>query len=507
MAGVAAVAAYLSGVGLLVWWLLFPTPRKTWTLPDSSSCLLLSRDGRTLVTVTGKEGEKPYDWLTVCPSGPVRLWDVATGRERLRVLSPDVQVVWADLSADGTCLAVENCFGGLTVWDANTGGQRAYLHTTADINRSMRDPRNARFSPDGRWLAFERDDRQAVLFWDTAAGRVCSTLKGIRGPFAFSADGQTLAAGAEDAVARIWDMTTGKERVALQGQVASLDAVVLSPDGRLAVTGSTPRDAVGYCELRLWRADTGLPVRLLEAGEGHFLGRLEFSPDGRLLLEPYELWDVTTPRPTPLCLLAVHNRITAASGGCWGPIGPYRPPPVLSPDGRWLAFPADKEGSLTVLDTATLATQAALDLTDGSGSYLEPVFSANGRTLAVQVSRTSSAFQERLDGLFQWLAGQGVAGSSESVVKVFDVASGAELARLPGSPHWYPTVIGFTPDGQTLLTRAIEEDPARGKSYRMVSVWDVPRRSRWLWLGFALTPVVALAWRHRRGLRGPTSSC
>jgi WD40 repeat protein len=496
MVRVATTAALLGGVGLLAWWLLFPTLRQTWTVPGASCFLHLSRDGRTLLSVDG--GSVSFSGGTsFLLTGPVRLLDVATGRERLRVPAPPARLVWADLCPDGACLAVEDREGSLTVWDATTGEQRAALRTTANVNGGVWwDPRNPRFSPDGRWLAFEREDKQAVLIWETTGRRVCWVLEGCRAPVAFSADGRTLAAGAGDAVARVWDLTTGKERVALRGRVSSLNAVVLSPDGRLVVTASSRLDAGAESghELRLWRADTGCPVRVLEVGPGYFWYPLNFSPDGRLLLEPEELWDVTTPRPTALSRLSLQRGIP---GSCWARTNPDRPAPVLSPDGRWLALPAEKEGSLRVLDTATLATQAVLDLNDGSEDYLEPVFSADGRTLAVHVSYGPSAFGDWFDGLLRWAGSRRMARTSRSAVRVFDVASGAELASLPGSPPHQPAVLGFTPDGRTLITQSYVADASQGELTHSVLVWDVPRRYRWLWLGLALVPALALAWRRR----------
>src|SRR5262249_25285097 len=130
---------------------------------------------------------------------PVRLWDALTGTQRVCIQHEREQVAAAQLSPDGHCLAVADEQGGLTLWDPETGRFRSTLALPLGGSRP-----NAcwdlHFSPDSRLLAHASADGQAVVLWDVVSSKAWATLDGARTPFAFSPDGQTLAAATEEAV-------------------------------------------------------------------------------------------------------------------------------------------------------------------------------------------------------------------------------------------------------------------------------------------------------------------
>jgi WD40 repeat protein len=75
----------------------------------------------------------------------------------------------------------------------------------------------------------------------------------------------------------LWDVNKGREIRRLLGHTQPALSVVLSPDGRLALSGSQDKT------LRVWEAATGKELRRL-TGHAHFVRHVSFSPDGRQVL-------------------------------------------------------------------------------------------------------------------------------------------------------------------------------------------------------------------------------
>src|SRR5205085_114846 len=73
------------------------------------------------------------------------------------------------------------------------------------------------------------------------------------------------------------DLETGKRRLDRAGHGSEVVSVAISPDGALVATGGSDRT------VRLWDRATAKELRTISTGFNNPVGRVAFSPDGKLL--------------------------------------------------------------------------------------------------------------------------------------------------------------------------------------------------------------------------------
>jgi WD40 repeat protein/serine/threonine protein kinase len=238
------------------------------------------------------------------PVHSVKIWDARTGRE---VAAP--QGVPESLAGAYNCLAFSppdgrylvtgHLNGAVQVWDARTGQEVGTLGTHG------RELRGVAFSRDGRHLASASGDGKVKLWNATRLDKKYldekpeprHTLQAlVPGPsvnIAFSPDGKRLATGGEENTVKIWDVQTGNDLRTLEGHNGDVYTVAFSPDdeGRWIASGS--EDST----VRIWDSRTG---KLIHTFRGHtgLVSSLAFSPDGQKLYsgsrdKTVKVWDLT----------------------------------------------------------------------------------------------------------------------------------------------------------------------------------------------------------------------
>ena len=101
---------------------------------------------------------------------------------------------------------------------------------------------------------------------------------------AVTPDGKLAVSGSADKTARIWSLVTGRLVRILQGHTETVWSVAVSPDGRQVASASgfiygDVRDAT----VRLWDLATGAAIRVFE-GHASAVNSVAFSADGGRLL-------------------------------------------------------------------------------------------------------------------------------------------------------------------------------------------------------------------------------
>jgi RNA polymerase sigma factor (sigma-70 family) len=242
-------------------------------------------------------------WAGINAARNTGVWDIATGKELCVLAAAPGTWLGPAFSPDGKLIYTVQWDGPVRVWDAATGKERPPFDTGRHFAQSLS------ISPNGRRLAVVdqphagQTARREIIVWDLSTGRERWRLLPPEERWAstliFSPDSDTLVAIGGDkwvysaqriGFISIWDLRTGKTKLALTGPAASRDCAAFSSDGRTLVTGDQD-GGVG-----LWEVITG-QQRHSFPGHESYVYSVAFSPDDKFVASvgcdaPVFVWDV-----------------------------------------------------------------------------------------------------------------------------------------------------------------------------------------------------------------------
>jgi WD40 repeat protein len=376
--------------------------------------LALTPDGKSVIT-----GSSDYESVIV--------WDVATGRERLRMV-PGERVYCLALSADGKTLATGSTEGQIDLWDPATG--RLLRHFDGHPGRAD----SVAWSPDGKSLASGGPD--GVCYWEAGTWRQTGRRDGpgdYNLGIVVSPDGKLLASGGMSDTLWLWDRASGKEvRTFANKKTYRSRPIAFSPDGTRLVA---------FVEhLAVWDVATGKELYRIDADIGPISPPPDntdvvFSPDGKTVLAagPGGVVTYEAAGGKAVRRFALPGRLGVSKV-------------LLSPDGRELFTVGEKTARLWEVVTGKELRRFEGHASDVLSLSLSPY----GRILATASGRDYDR--------------------GDDTVRLWDVATGKELRRLTGHRNAVGCV-AFAPDGKTLASAGRDGQ---------VLVWDaaVPHLDR-----------------------------
>ena len=433
---------------------------------DSNARVWDADTGNLLLTLSGHF--QPVESVAWSPSGrhlatgsgdkTAKVWDADQGKELLTLTGHQSNILDVAWSSDGDWLATASWDYTAKVWDARTGKELLSLGHWSFVSRVA-------------WSPFETsNDRRLVTgsgptayVWDAGAGELLTLSH--RGDFfrsvAWSPDGKRMATGSFDQTARVWDVTTGTQLLALRGHSplvhetrtpwdseSALDQVTLDPRGfvfSVAWSSDGTRMATGGMDqtAKVWDTETGKELLTLGGQHGP-VSSVALSPNRKRLSTGN--WDLTasvydTETGKELVTLRGHK----------GPIVSV----AWSPDGKRLAT-GSGDNTPMVWNAETGNRLQALN--GHLGSVLSVAWSPDGKRL--------------------------LTGSVDGTAKVWDAGSGRELLSLNGHRASVSSV-AWSPDGRCLATGSVDTT---------TKVWDAETGKELLTLTGQTSRVLSVAW-------------
>ncbi|MGH7222641.1 MAG: sigma factor-like helix-turn-helix DNA-binding protein, partial [Gemmataceae bacterium] len=225
-------------------------------------------------------------FATAGGDGSVKVWETAHPRLKATLGDHESRALAVTFSPDGKILASGHT-GMVKLWDV----AKEKEFKTWKLNQSIV---SLAFSPDGKSLAMGYGSGNIEL-WDVATGKERIALEGSRRnggggigllamSVAFSPDGKLLAAGRFDHTVKLWDAATGKERGSLEGHNGVVFSVSFAPDSKTLASAS------GDGSVRLWDVATG-KVKATLPKDAQWILCVAFSPDGRTVAAGLHLKD------------------------------------------------------------------------------------------------------------------------------------------------------------------------------------------------------------------------
>lgn len=409
--------------------------------------------------------------FAVGDSGAYARWSVWRWLERSSGILPGAKIV--TMSPDGRWLATAGSDQTARIWDASDGSEVVRMRHQGDVL-------SLDFSADGRRLVTGTLDGK-VFIWPAPQGRAhmkffhdrLGNSKGVEDLSLSPGDKRLLATGGIDKTVRIWDMITGDEQIRINHEY-SLGRIEFSPDGRLLASAANCLFGCKEIVLNLSDVETGKQLYRLKHESA--IKDIAFSPDAEIIATgtlngKVRLWSTTSGELTDSFDFPYRHEVRALD---------------FSPDGTLLAaaegcppYQTCKAAvKLWALGTGRIETQ--LSHNDGVRAI---VFSPEGETIATASSDLNLRLWDTATGTQRWqmklehpvnsllfspdghsLAAGGTGGQEGTIagmLYVFEATKAKEMYRIPH--EWPVTRVAFNTSGNLLASATSENTYTSGQ--------------------------------------------
>lgn len=383
--------------------------------------------------------------LTAGLDGVAILWDVATGRELLRLVGHEGPVQALSFSPDGKQALTGGFDRSLRFWDVATGEEVRRIDSYTGFSEgeggesSEASVTSLTYSPDGRRV-LSTHERAKPILWDVETGEMARKFESFGDSVRFTTGGGLLALTHLPGETILSDL---EQDVELRRFPGNFMAMEIAPDGK-SVLGT------------IWEGE-GTSVRILDTSTGQELSRfgdsenagverVAFSPNGKRALTVWGatpiLWNTETGTEIQ------RFREAGVAEDFFG-VSVAR----FSPDGsRILGVRDDKTARLW----------------ESSGDLVQSFSGDNEAVISTAFSRDGGSILIGHGSLHRFdNSGDEDPHPSENTAILWDTQRGAEAHRFPmGDALLWSTVLSS--DGETLFS----------SSYQGPQLWDVSTGER-----------------------------
>jgi len=382
-------------------------------------------------------------------SGAVKLWNLADGADRLQLLGHGGPVRNVTFHPDNARLATTGDDGTIRFWKLPTPPQLLTGHTAPIGTLAL--------APDGQFFATGGRDN-SVRLWNGTSGAAVATGTGHLSPVtasAFRTDSNLVATGDSVGQVRFWNGTNATAAGILGAHTSPVTGIAWHPSGEHFATTAADGTA------RLWRFPLTPPRTL--AGPADAVNAVVVSPDGKMVAvasadQMVRLYDLAA--GTPLRQLAAQagamtaldfsaDGATVAAANANGAII-FR----KTIDGADQLSVSGHDGPITALDFRAAGKRIASAGQDGTirvWSLPAPPLPLVGHTMPLQAAASTA------DGKLIATA------SADNSIRLWKPEGGVATATLAG--HEKPVhSISFRADGK---------EAASGDAFGFLRFWDV----------------------------------
>lgn len=278
------------------------------------------------------------------------------------------------------------------------------------------------FSPDSRRVALPNNDGDIEIWSADPNGKKLVTMSGYglsHADIVFGPNGNRIISASKDNVVKVWDAVNGGDPVlTLRGHVDQISSIAVNPKGDRIASGDT--DGI----IKIWDAfNGGAALMTLRGRNDNRVDDLAFSPDGKRLnsvaFRSLTVWDAEQPGKA----LRTFNDLPSSEVAS-----------VFSPDGKRIAYGANEDDSIKIVDTEN--GEISFDLLGHRKAPLSLAFSADGK-------RVVSIDEDLV--LKMWDAERGGPALLTFTLEVFE----SRMSKVSFEGISYPAIT-FAPDSKRI---------------------------------------------------------
>ncbi|MDF0556731.1 tetratricopeptide repeat protein [Kamptonema sp. UHCC 0994] len=281
---------------------------------------------------------------------------------------------------------------------------------------------------------------------------------------AISPDGKIIASGSDDSTIKLWDIKTGKELKTFSHPSSltnnSIQSIAFNPNGKIIASGSSDST------VKVWDITTGEEIKTEQMKHSNQVTSIAFSRDGEVIAssgndKTIKLWDWKTGKNI-LTFPAQSNEIKSlafspvdeviASGGCdknvklwnWKKGKEFRTLEGHKECVRAFTFSPDSQILASGSDDNNI-----IIWNWRTGKPIDEIFGHTDNVTALAFSPDGKTL---------------ASASDDKTIRLWDVETGMEMRVFFGHQSYVESV-AFSPDGKTLVS---------GSYDKTVKVWQIP---------------------------------